>query len=156
MKQTPILNTAKTNPILNEAFFIYNVTRASMTVKARFHEAIEKYKIAGPQFIIMYLIHKKNSLSQKEIGACMSVDKASMVKFLDQLEKEKYVKRNEDAVDRRIKMISLTPKGLAAVNKLEAILYEVEDEFLAEKLTQAEAKTLKSLLKKLIKADEED
>lgn len=155
MKQTPILNTVIPNPLLNEAFFIYNVTRASMDVKSRFHKAIEKYKIAGPQFIIMYLILKKHHLSQKEIGACMSVDKASMVKFLDQLEKEKYVKRNEDSVDRRIKLISLTPKGVATVNKLEAVLYEVEDKFLAEKLTAAEAKTLKSLLKKLIKPIED-
>lgn len=156
MKQTPILNTVKTNPLLNEAFFIYNVTRASMQVKSRFHKAIEKYKIAGPQFIIMYLINKKSALSQKDIGSCMSVDKASMVKFLDQLEKEKYVKRTEDAQDRRIKLITLTPKGIGAVNKLEVLLYEVEDKFLREKLSPTEAKTLKNLLKKLIAPDEDD
>lgn len=148
----PMFNaTIRTNPLLNEVFFIYNVSKASIEVKARFHKAIEKFKIMGPEFIIMYLIHHKDALSQKEIGSCMSVDKATMVKFLDRLEKEKYVKRNEDSVDRRIKLISLTPKGVNALNKIEAVLYEVEDAFLAEKLSASEVKTLKSLLKKLMK-----
>ena len=50
---------------------------------------------------------------------------------------------------------SLTPKGITAVNKLNKVREKIEEEFLAEKLNAAEAKTLRNLLKKLMAPDED-
>ena len=80
----------------------------------------------------------------------MGIDKASMVKFLDDLESKGLTERTESPEDRRIKLISLTPAGNKLLKKALALGAEIEESFLSQKLSPKEAQTLKDLIKKAL------
>ena len=150
IKPIPFTPNSKVNPLLNETFFTYGLNKAAIKAKELFNDAIAKYKISGIEFVIMYVLETKTELSQKDLGSEMNIDKASMEKFLDRLQKENYIKRTEDQADRRIKFISLTPKGRSVVQKMKVVSEAVEQDFLGQKLTSNEQKTLKTLIRKLM------
>lgn len=144
------LPNTKVNPVLSEALFLYQFHKASQKLRARFNQAIEAYNIISVQYAVMYLVNERPSLSQKELGEELGIDKASVVKFLDLLETEKYLTRKEDKKDKRVKLISLTPRGKKVVSEISRKRAKIEDEFLAESLSAQEIKNLREYLKKLM------
>lgn len=112
-------------------------------------QALTKYGLVTPQLGIMRVINESGSISQQDIGDYVVIDKASMVKFLDQLEKLKLVSRQSHESDRRIKLVSLTPKGVKTLNEASELRKEIESVFL-QPLTDEERAQLKSIVPKLL------
>ncbi|TWI96778.1 DNA-binding MarR family transcriptional regulator [Mucilaginibacter frigoritolerans] len=67
---------------------------------------------------VMACLWKKDGINQQEIADITLRDKSSMTYLIDNLVKRQMVKRVEDEVDRRNKLIFLTDEG----NKLRATL----------------------------------
>ena len=145
----PLPNTF-VNPHMNEISFIYGMLKGAVQLKEKYHAALEPLGIHPVHFILLYMIDMKKSLSQKDLGAELGIDKASIVKFLDDLEGFKFIQRTEDAFDRRIKLITVTPAAQKVIKKAQAIQEKVEAEYLANKLTSEESKTLRRLVRKLM------
>jgi MarR family transcriptional regulator for hemolysin len=70
------------------------------------HLDIERY-----WYVLLRISEAENSITQKELGACIGHDKTSMVRIIDYLSKKGYVKRKQNASDRRAYFIELTPKA---------------------------------------------
>jgi DNA-binding MarR family transcriptional regulator len=138
------------NPKLNEKLFIYSVIKSSFILRENLLNAIAPFGIVPIHLIVMYTIQLEETLSQKDLGALMGIDKASMVKFLDELEALKLLQRTEDSKDRRIKMISLTTGGHKLLKKALVLCEKTESEFLDKKLTAKESQTLRDLMKKVL------
>jgi len=68
---------------------------------------------------VMSCLWKKDGVNQQEIADLTLRDKSSMTYLIDNLVKRGMVKRVEDGIDRRNKLIYLTDEG----NKLKDILY---------------------------------
>lgn len=111
--------------------------------------ALLQHKIVGPQLGIMKLLQVQGPKSQIVLGQEMYIDKASMVKFIDGLEKLKYVRRVPGAEDRRIKVVELTPKGQKDLETIAKTQRQVEDEFLSP-LSKKDKELLKEILPKLL------
>lgn len=138
------------NPKLNEKIFIYSVIKSSFILRENLLTAIAPLGILPIHFIVLYTIQLEDSLSQKDLGALLGIDKASMVKFLDELEALALLQRTEDSKDRRIKLISLTAKGNQVVKKSLALCKKAERDFLSKRLSASEAQTLRDLMKKAL------
>ncbi|MFV8259328.1 MarR family winged helix-turn-helix transcriptional regulator [Bdellovibrio bacteriovorus] len=136
------------NPVL-KAFFGYCLNKCALRYKDMMGRALLQHKIVGPQLGIMKLLQVQGPKSQIALGQEMYIDKASMVKFIDGLEKLKYVRRVPGAEDRRIKVIELTPKGLKDLNAIAKTQRMVEDEFLSP-LSKKDKDLLKEILPKLL------
>lgn len=98
-------------------------------------EALAKYGLMTPQLGILRVIHESGLISQQDIGDFVVIDKASMVKFIDLLEKNK--------------LVSLTPKGIKTLDEVTEIRKDVEDLFL-QPLSEEEKAQLRAIVPKLI------
>lgn len=98
---------------------------------------------------ILIVLRESGSLSQQELGLQIGIDKASMVKIIDDLEALGFVSRKVSGADRRVNLIRMTSKGLRSLDKFSEIRQSVENEFMAP-LSVEERKTLKNLMGKLL------
>ena len=67
--------------------------------------------LSGSQFGTLEMLYHLGPLPQKEIGGKLLVSKSNVVAIIDDLEEQGLVKRQQDADDRRLKNVHLTPKG---------------------------------------------
>lgn len=144
------LPNPKVSGLLSEEIFIYQFHKSSQKLRERFNQSLEKYGIISIQYAILFLLSKKQGMSQKEIGDELGIDKASMVKFLDGLEEENYILRKENDVDRRIKVVSLSTRGRKLFPILDRLRKKVEDDFLEEKLSAEEIKVMRVCMQKIL------
>lgn len=68
---------------------------------------------------------------QKDLAASMSLDGSSVVRLLDNLEAAGLIQRKEGERDRRAKIITLTPRGRAIADKVEAVARRIRGDALA-------------------------
>lgn len=121
-----------------------------MRSKAMLDEALKPYGLLTYQFAVLRVLKYSGPLSQIVICNDLSIDKASMVRFLDGLENLKYISRTPDKEDRRIKNIEITAKGLKMYQSFEKIREEVQEKFLSP-LSPAERKAYAKIIPKLIR-----
>ena len=127
----------------------YCVNKASIRIKSIQQEKLNKYKIIPAQMGIMRLLQIEGPLSQISLGQSIGIDKATMVKLIDDLENKKWLERTTSTIDRRIKHIRLTKKGHDFLDVMTELCEEAEHEFL-HKLTAKERQQFKALLQKLL------
>lgn len=68
---------------------------------------------------LIYLFRAVEPLSQNDLAELMGLDRSSVVRLLDVLQRAGYISRQEDAQDRRIKRLLLTPEGTAVALKVK-------------------------------------
>jgi MarR family transcriptional regulator for hemolysin len=80
---------------------------------------------------LLRLSRAKAPMRQKELAASLALDGSSVVRLIDQLEASGFVRREEEAEDRRAKAILLTASGRAVARRAETIARRVREEALA-------------------------
>ncbi len=121
-----------------------------MRMKGMLDEVLSQHGIVTIQFGMLSLLHRTGPLSQIEIGGQMNIDKASVVKFIDGLEKRDLVKRVGNKKDRRVKSIVITHKGVLLFKKGVILRNKAEKVFL-KPLTKHEQKIIMAALPKVLK-----
>jgi DNA-binding MarR family transcriptional regulator len=127
----------------------YCIGKAALRIKTIQQAKLDKYKIISPQMGILRLLQIEGPLSQVALGQAIGIDKATMVKLIDDLENKKWLERITSTSDRRIKHIRLTTKGDDFLKVMGRICPEAEDEVLA-KLTEKERQQFKAILQKIL------
>lgn len=89
------------------------------TLNRRFKEA--GYRITHKQWQILTFVRSKEGLSQKELATMYKSSKVAIVRFLDRLEEDGLVLRENDFRDKRRNRILLTEKGRALQEELAPI-----------------------------------
>lgn len=140
--------TTKAHPILRKHFG-YCFYKAAMRFRGMMDEALAKQNLLTPQMGILRLIHESKSINQHELGEALGIDKASMVKFLDHLEKIKLITKKSHDSDRRVKLVSLTAKGIKILDELIVIRESIEEQFLSP-LDAEEKAVLRKIVPKLL------
>ncbi|MFW5757791.1 MAG: MarR family winged helix-turn-helix transcriptional regulator [Bacteroidota bacterium] len=72
----------------------------------------KQYNVSAPQWPIIAFLKKFGQASQKDIGEYLQIDKVSVNRYIDHLEKSGWVKRLPSQTDRRSNIISLSAEGL--------------------------------------------
>ena len=132
-----------------KAFFSYRFFKLAMRLRASVNEALCAHGLVAPQLGLLRVLDLSGPASQVDLGRDLGIDKASMVKWLDGLEKAGCLKRVADTKDRRIKRISLTPKGKAKLSLGAKLREGVEQQFFSP-LTESEREALEKTLAKLL------
>ncbi|MCR2044356.1 MarR family winged helix-turn-helix transcriptional regulator [Anaerosalibacter massiliensis] len=89
--------------------FITN--KAAKKMADAFNERLSKLGITRVQWIALFYLGKEEGISQKELGELMDIKDSTVARLIDRMEKEEYVYRKKDSLDRRITNIYLTEKG---------------------------------------------
>lgn len=107
----------------------------------------------GRFMVLMLLLHKSSECADPstpaELADLSHVTRATMTGLIDTLVRDDLVKREPDQHDRRMMLVTLTPKGRALLERIMPIHYQRMAK-LMEPLTEAERKTLLQLLSKII------
>lgn len=105
--------------------------------------------------VLVLLSEHENGLSQKQLAEKMCITQSTLSVMLDKLESDKYVSREGQNGDKRVKLLTLTEKGL---NRAEEVHKQctVMRENLYRNLTDDDKKELIRLLDKILYSDEKD
>ena len=91
--------------------------------------------------------------SQQELADSLDFDKSHLVAHIDRLEERGFLKRTRDPSDRRRNQLTLTPDGRALVDELQRVGRRSDQGFL-DALSAAEQRTLISLLRRVVEAND--
>jgi DNA-binding MarR family transcriptional regulator len=118
----------KVHPALKE-YFGYCLFKASARMRSLMDNALVDLKMQTHHFGILKILEMSGPISQIQLGEELGIDKASMVKLIDLLEKNNFVSRQAHPNDRRIKNIKLTALGKKSIKNCNSLKDKVEAEF---------------------------
>lgn len=113
----------------------------------------KNFRLAGleitiEQWSVLYHLWKEDGLSQQELCNRTFRDKPSITRLIDNLEKQKLVKRMSSKSDRRINLVSLTD----AAKELQDRTIEIANQTMSEALVgvnKEEIETVKQVFQKV-------
>jgi DNA-binding MarR family transcriptional regulator len=136
------------HPLFRERL-CYSLSKTGVLFRQLLLDSLKEHKLIPPQAGILHILNGYGEYNQNLLGQEMNIDKASMVKFIDGLEKLGLVKRTTDPADRRAKLLSLTAKGKTLQKKIFHEHSLLEEKILAP-FTEQEKKTLRHLMPLLL------
>ncbi|MGZ3651256.1 MAG: MarR family winged helix-turn-helix transcriptional regulator [Bdellovibrionota bacterium] len=136
------------HPALKE-YFTYRFYKLALRLRAEVNMALKKHGILGIHLGLMRVLEIEGSSSQISLGRSLGIDKATMVKLIDELEQSGFVHRDAVEGDRRVKHIRLTAKGAKVLQAGTQIREDVEEKFFGV-LSKSERDSLDRALTKLV------
>lgn len=109
--------------VIDEAGVLAISTRLQRLSDLIRKDGLQVYKAHGIDFEpkwfpVIYSLHKKNVLSVVEIAAEIGYTHPSTISLLKELEKEKLIRSKKDKTDERKRLLQLTDKGKALVDRV--------------------------------------
>ncbi|AKV03614.1 Transcriptional regulator, MarR family [Labilithrix luteola] len=132
-----------------EEFIPYRLSLASNAVSILIAQSYEKlFGIKMVEWRVMAVLAEGGELTQQDLVGLTKMDKVSVSRAAQQLEKRKLLRRVQDPKDARSLRLSLTSTGMTLYKQVVPAALDFETEVL-EGLTAAEVKTLKGILRRL-------
>ncbi|GMQ64306.1 MarR family winged helix-turn-helix transcriptional regulator [Vallitalea maricola] len=127
--------------------FITN--NASKQMENYFNERLTQLGSTRVQWIALYYLGKNKSISQVDLAKKMNIKSSTVVRLIDRMERDGYVKRVKDSNDRRITTLELTDSGL---NLRKQLLPEGEkaSKVFSKNITDEELEVFVNVLKKMV------
>ena len=99
-------------------------------------------------YTLMLLQRLEEDVNQQQIAELLCIDKTSMVRIIDTLSKQGFVKRKKSKKDRREYQLELTPKAVQCIPEIRKALKESNEETLAG-ITEEEREFFYHLMNKI-------
>ena len=128
-------NWIELNQLLEKRIILLSMERDALDnviFDQTFHKKIAgKFKeLSKNQPMVIKIIGMEGEVMPSTIGKYTGMEKSSLTRMVDDLEKKGIVYRKTDPDDRRKVLVSLTEKGLDCYNQLNEITAEMADEIL--------------------------
>ncbi len=130
-------------------YFGYCLFKVASKQKSLAEREVSKMGMQTIHLGILVILGDEGPMSQMELGESLGIDKASMVKLIDKLEKLKLISRKSDINDRRVNLLTVTDRGKKTAIKAKEIVLQVEKKFLLC-LSDQEQANLRLYLSKLV------
>ena len=124
------------------------LSRANARAQNLLRDAFASEGVRGYDFRVLAALDEHGPASQSELGRRTGIDRSDIVATLNDLLASRSVRRRPDPEDRRRNIVTITARGTATLERLDAMLDGVQDAVLAP-LTATERVTLLRLLAKL-------
>jgi DNA-binding MarR family transcriptional regulator len=122
--------------------------RANARSQAILGDAFAAVGMRGYHFRILAALEEHGAASQADISRTTGIDTSDVVAAVNHLVDEGWARRQPDEVDRRRNVITITRRGLAAVERVGRVVDRVQDDVMAP-LSDRERVTFLRLLAKL-------
>ena len=112
----------------NFGFILHDVARLLRTT---FDRRVKGMGLTRSQWWVLLHVFRMNGVSQSELAYELEIEKATLGRLLDRLEINGWLRRERDAVDRRVKRIFLTDAVEPAMKAMRATAADVRREALS-------------------------
>ena len=129
----------------------YLIRRAHQVAVAIFMEETAGFDVTPVQFAILNALIEDPGEDQVTLAGKVAFDAATFGSVIGRLESKGWVRREPDAVDRRRKLLWITPQGKEAAAQMKRAVNKVQGRIVAP-LEPAERDQLLALLAKLVTA----
>lgn len=126
----------------------YWLRYVSNHVSGAFAQALQERQVSVAEWVALRHIYNRETLTPGELADLIGMTRGAVSKVLTKLESKTWITRSIDEADSRVQWISLTPTGQQILPEL-AQLADHNDTYFFGCLSQAEQRTLRSLLEKL-------
>ena len=99
----------------NFGFLVNDVARLMRTVYDR---RVKSVGLTRSQWWVLNHLFRTPGVSQSELAAILEIERPTLGRLLDRLERKGWVRREDDANDRRAWRVYLTPAAQPAMRKL--------------------------------------
>lgn len=79
------------------------------------------------QASILFSLHQKSSMSQKELAALLNMTPPSITSTIQKMERSGYITRKPDPSDQRVMRLELTEKGESCIQTVKRIADQMEE-----------------------------
>jgi DNA-binding MarR family transcriptional regulator len=94
-----------------DASFGFLVNRLAVVLRKELEAELAAHYLTAPQWAVLMRLQDKDAWPQKELGASLGMDKATVGGVIQRLEKRALIHRRRDDRDVRIWRVSLTAAG---------------------------------------------
>jgi DNA-binding MarR family transcriptional regulator len=109
----------------------------------------DRFDLTRHEWRVLAALGINRHMAAKDISDYSTLDKMSVSRAVAALEAKAYLTREEDAADRRNKILRLTPAGRALYQKIVP-LARARERHILDALTAAERTALDAIMKKLL------
>jgi DNA-binding MarR family transcriptional regulator len=108
----------------------YHLRRTQVAIFQHFSRTVSVEEDITPGlFGMLQVIAANPGLGQSRLAEAMEVDRSTIVKVVDQLERRGLIIRGPSPIDKRSHCLRLTKNGRAALRRMETLVLRHEDEF---------------------------
>lgn len=126
----------------------YQLGKTVRHVSRAYRDEIAAYKLTHGQFFVIVAIMEEEGLLPSELAEKTSQERATITGLLDRLEKDGWIERRPDKVDRRSFRIYLTPYANQHREAILKLFEETNQKFL-NRFTQEEWRQMQGFLNRL-------
>jgi DNA-binding MarR family transcriptional regulator len=112
MSKRVVTATSLTRHIRDTCLCLH-IQRAARAVGRRYDEALRPMRLTNGQFSLLMSLNRAEAPSIGSVAALLAMDRTTLTANLKPLERRGLVRVAIDAVDRRSRLMSLTPAGQA-------------------------------------------
>ncbi len=116
-------------------------------LRAKLADFLSSKDLVLPQKGILTYLRETGVSNQLSLCNALAINKATMVRFLDDLQNKGLITRRESKNDRREKLVKISKKGERVLEIIERKVLEIEAQA-SQNLTEEEIISLKELLLK--------
>jgi DNA-binding MarR family transcriptional regulator len=130
---------------------LLDVVYTGLVLQKEGYQILRPYGLTDSQFNVLMLLKyqtKDGTINQTRLGDMLLVNRSNVTGLIDRLEKSGWVERVADPVDRRVKLLTLTPAGDEILQKAEKT-YTAEVIQAMSSFSAQERAMLSSLLEKI-------
>jgi DNA-binding MarR family transcriptional regulator len=124
------------------------LARANARAQGLLADAFAAEGVRGYHFRLLAALDQYGPASQADLGRRTGIDRSDVVATLNELAAAGLVRREPDPADRRRNIVTMTKRAATALDRLDAVLEDVQRAVLAP-LDAREQKTFVRLLAKL-------
>jgi DNA-binding MarR family transcriptional regulator len=133
----------------------YLIRRVNQLLVAKFFETTAEQNITPVQWAALCATHANPGLDQITLSRDIAIDTSTVAGVIDRLEIRGFIQRKPSSLDKRVKLLFITKKGISLLNKTNFKIIELQD-WLLEPLSPSERKAFLKSLQKIINREDSD
>ena len=116
--------TDPTRPLASRIGYIY--VRAALRVRQLYSDHLATVGLLPNHHAILSTLHEHGPIHQKLLAERATLDPGDIVSYLDTLQEKTYIHRDRDPHDRRRQIVTITPRGISALDDADRALDDAE------------------------------
>jgi DNA-binding MarR family transcriptional regulator len=119
--------TRRTDRYLRLGFLIHDASRLR---RSAFDRCLKPLNVTRSQWWVLAYLSRKDGMTQTQLADELDLGKVAIGGLLDRLEKSGLVRREPDAIDRRINRVLLEPKSRQLIARMRKLDHELNERIL--------------------------